>query len=81
MLAQPASDLDEAFANLTQDTWLEWKLDGARIQVHKAGDEIGLGLSIVRDCADAIGASITVDAAPGEGTTFTISMPVGTYSR
>jgi signal transduction histidine kinase len=42
---------------------------------------LGLGLSIVKDCADAIGASITLDAAPGEGTTFTIAMPVGTCSR
>jgi signal transduction histidine kinase len=39
---------------------------------------LGLGLSIVRDCAEAIGASIRVDSAPGEGTTFTVRMPVGT---
>ena len=42
---------------------------------------LGLGLSIVRDCADAIGASVEVDAAPGAGTTFTITVPVGTGSR
>jgi signal transduction histidine kinase len=35
---------------------------------------LGLGLSIVRDCVDAIGASIDVTAAPNEGTTFTITL-------
>jgi len=40
MLAHTASDIDEALTNLEQDVALEWKLDGARIQVHKAGDEI-----------------------------------------
>ncbi len=42
---------------------------------------LGLGLSIVRDCADAIGASIHVDSSPGEGTTFVITMPVGSSSQ
>ena len=42
---------------------------------------LGLGLSIVRDCVEAIGASIHVDSGPGEGTTFTVTMPVGTSSR
>jgi signal transduction histidine kinase len=36
---------------------------------------LGLGLTIARDCAQAIGASITVDAALGEGTTFTVTLP------
>ena len=39
---------------------------------------LGLGLSIVRDCVDAIGASIDVVAAPNEGTTFTVTLPVKT---
>lgn len=43
-------------------------------------DGLGLGLAIVRDCAEAIGASIKVDATPGEGTIFTITLPVGTSS-
>jgi signal transduction histidine kinase len=50
-------------------------LDGT---LHVEG--LGLGLSIVRDCIDAIGASIDVTAAPNEGTTFTITLPVGTAS-
>jgi signal transduction histidine kinase len=41
---------------------------------------LGLGLSIVRDCVDAIGASIDVVAAPNEGTAFTIMFPVKTSS-
>jgi len=41
---------------------------------------LGLGLSIVRDCVDAIGASIEVVAAPNEGTTFTVTLPVKTAS-
>jgi signal transduction histidine kinase len=36
---------------------------------------LGLGLAIVRDCAQAIGASIEVDAAPAEGATFTVTLP------
>jgi len=42
---------------------------------------LGLGLAIVRDCVEAIGASIHVEADPGEGTTFTVTMPVGTHSQ
>jgi signal transduction histidine kinase len=42
---------------------------------------LGLGLSIVRDCADAIGASIHLDSSPGEGTTFAVTLPVGTSAR
>ena len=41
MLAQPAPGVDEALADLDRDqVALEWKLDGARIQLHKSGDEI-----------------------------------------
>jgi signal transduction histidine kinase len=36
---------------------------------------LGLGLTIVQDCVRAIGASIDVDAAPGEGATFTVTLP------
>ena len=42
---------------------------------------LGLGLSIVRDCADAIGASIHLHSSPNEGTTFAVTMPVGSSSR
>ena len=42
MLAQPAADLDEALTKLGGRAALEWKLDGVRLQLHKAGDEVGL---------------------------------------
>jgi DNA ligase-1 len=39
MLAQPAEDVASALADLGTALF-EWKLDGARIQVHKAGEEL-----------------------------------------
>ena len=39
MLAQPAEDIADALAQLGTAAF-EWKLDGARVQVHKAGDEV-----------------------------------------
>ncbi|MBV8033330.1 MAG: ATP-dependent DNA ligase [Betaproteobacteria bacterium] len=39
MLAQPAADAESALAALGT-ALLDWKLDGARVQVHKAGDEV-----------------------------------------
>ena len=40
MLAQPADDIDDAMAPHRRLAALEWKLDGARVQVHKDGDEV-----------------------------------------
>ncbi len=39
MLAQPADDIADAMARIPMAA-LEWKLDGARVQVHKDGDDI-----------------------------------------
>jgi DNA ligase 1 len=39
MLAQTADDLEDAFVRI-RPAVVEWKLDGARIQVHRAGDEV-----------------------------------------
>ncbi|HET7668913.1 MAG TPA: ATP-dependent DNA ligase [Burkholderiales bacterium] len=39
MLAQPAEDIHAALEALGT-ALVEWKLDGARVQVHKAGDEV-----------------------------------------
>jgi DNA ligase-1 len=42
MLAQTAADVAEAFVELGGRLALEWKLDGARLQIHKRGDEVRL---------------------------------------
>jgi len=41
MLAQTSQDAAEAIGELGEAA-LEWKLDGARIQVHRAGDEVAV---------------------------------------
>ena len=40
MLAQVATDVGEALAALAGDVAFEWKMDGARIQVHKRDDDV-----------------------------------------
>jgi DNA ligase-1 len=42
MLAQTAADVTEALTELTGEVIFEWKMDGARIQLHKRGDEVRL---------------------------------------
>jgi DNA ligase 1 len=54
MLAQTAADIDEALASLDADVALEWKLDGARIQVHKAGDDIKVFTRNLREVTPAV---------------------------
>ena len=54
MLAQTAADVDEALADLEEDVALEWKLDGARIQVHKAGDQIKVFSRNLREVTAAV---------------------------
>jgi DNA ligase-1 len=39
MLAQPADDIADALSRIPMAA-LEWKLDGARVQVHKSGDDV-----------------------------------------
>lgn len=40
MLAQTAADVSEALVELDGEAAFEWKMDGARIQVHKGGDDV-----------------------------------------
>jgi DNA ligase 1 len=41
MLASPAASLEEAMARVGEGA-VDWKLDGARIQVHRDGDEVAI---------------------------------------
>ena len=54
MLAQTASDIGQALAGLDTDVAVEWKIDGARIQVHKAGDEIRVFSRNLREVTSAV---------------------------
>ena len=48
MLANPANGEQEALTRLGEASW-EYKLDGARIQVHKAGDQIKIFTRHLKD--------------------------------
>jgi DNA ligase-1 len=54
MLAQPAEDVDEALVQLHHDVSLEWKLDGARIQAHKRGNDVRVFSRNLRDVTAAV---------------------------
>jgi DNA ligase-1 len=53
MLADSASNVDEALATLGEASF-EYKLDGARIQVHKVGDEVRVFSRNLRDVTIAV---------------------------
>jgi DNA ligase-1 len=53
MLAQPAEDVEGALAQLGAAA-LEWKLDGARVQVHKSGDEVRVYTRNLNDVTAAV---------------------------
>jgi DNA ligase-1 len=53
MLAQSAGDPDDALAQLGRAA-LEWKLDGARIQAHKSGDEVRVFSRQLNDVTPAV---------------------------
>ena len=42
MLAQTAESTQEALARLGGEAGVEWKLDGARLQIHRSGSDVGL---------------------------------------
>ncbi|MET0292353.1 MAG: ATP-dependent DNA ligase [Steroidobacteraceae bacterium] len=54
MLAQTAADPGEALESLEDDVDFEWKMDGARIQVHKGGDEVRIYTRALNEVTDAI---------------------------
>jgi DNA ligase-1 len=54
MLAQTAADVGEALTGLQGEAAFEWKLDGARIQLHKSGDAIRIYTRNLNEVTDAI---------------------------
>ncbi len=54
MLAQSANDIDAALATLSGEVAFEWKMDGARIQVHKQGDLVRIFTRNLNDVTSAI---------------------------
>jgi DNA ligase 1 len=53
MLAQPAIDAEGAIAELGA-ALVEWKLDGARVQVHKSGNEVRVYTRTLNEVSDAV---------------------------
>ena len=65
MLAQSATDTAEALAKLEAEVAFEWKMDGARIQVHKLGDEVRIYTRSSNEVTDAVPEIVeTVRALP-----------------
>jgi DNA ligase-1 len=54
MLASPGSSLDDALAALGTDVTVEFKLDGARIQVHRDGDDVRVWTRTLREVTDGV---------------------------
>jgi len=53
MLAGTAETIEEAMAELG-DAALEWKLDGARVQIHKSGDEVRVYSRLLNEVTPAV---------------------------
>jgi len=54
MLAQTAADVAEALEEIHGEAAFEWKMDGARIQVHKSGDEVRIYTRSLNEISAAI---------------------------
>ena len=54
MLASPGSSLDAALADLGAEVTVEYKLDGARIQVHRDGDEVRVWTRTLREVTASV---------------------------
>jgi DNA ligase-1 len=54
MLAQTAADPAEALQELGGESDFEWKMDGARIQVHKRGGEVRIYTRALNEVTDAL---------------------------
>jgi DNA ligase-1 len=66
MLAQTAADVGEALSTLEGEVAFEWKMDGARIQVHKADAEVRIYTRNLNEVTGAIPEIVEmVRALPG----------------
>jgi len=54
MLAQTANDVAEAFDQLGPEVAFEWKVDGARVQAHKANGEVRVYTRSLNDVSAAV---------------------------
>src|SRR5579863_1415194 len=54
MLAQTAADVAEALTALEGEAAFEWKMDGARIQVHKAADQVRIYTRSLNEVTGAV---------------------------
>ncbi len=54
MLASPAQSLAAAWMGFGGDVSVEYKLDGARIQVHRRGDEVHIFTRTLREITDSV---------------------------
>ena len=54
MLASPGDSLDAALAALGSDVTVEYKLDGARIQVHRDGDDVRVWTRTLREITGGV---------------------------
>ncbi|CCH87715.1 ATP-dependent DNA ligase [Modestobacter italicus] len=54
MLASPGSSLDAALTDLGSEVTVEFKLDGARIQVHRDGDVVRVWTRTLREVTDGV---------------------------
>jgi DNA ligase 1 len=66
MLAQSADDIDDAMSRLDEAS-LDYKLDGARVQVHRAGDEVRVYTRKLNEVTSSVPELVeTVGALPVE---------------
>ena len=54
MLAQTAADVDEALEVLKGDVAFEWKMDGARIQIHKVDSQVRIYTRNLNEVTESI---------------------------
>jgi DNA ligase-1 len=66
MLAQPAADMDDVMSALGEAA-LEYKLDGARVQIHKLGDQVRIFTRRLNDVTESLPEiAAAVSAIPAE---------------